>query len=404
MNQAQSSVLRALRESSGHCARDNTKSASLLAAGVPSVIIIGTEAIKAAGHVRANGAENAFMSILGKVLIILNVLAAGAFIYLATVDWGARESWSYAVFRHDLALNGLPLDEQELDADGVRAVDRLSNQTLQSMLAPVGGGLPATVLPEDKTQMAEVSRLRTTLRTELNTLGGNAAQIRQKMVAWLVPLARTGGEREALRQFLATEPIAKLTADDSPFENAFKRVLASGQEPPETRRAEIAHLLLNMTVDPNSPPDFARQYQRVLEVVGLRAFAAEADRQYYALREMADRISGFMAEDQATFEKDYELTLKYLYAKAEDLAQRQKKLADYEKVTRRHQLLVQARQQDLMDMTTRLEAARAATQAALASLSTEQQRLFEAERKVAVTTEKNHQLEQQIRSLEKTEP
>jgi hypothetical protein len=119
---------------------------------------------------------------------------------------------------------------------------------------------------------------------------------------------------------------------------------------------------------------------------------------------MTDRISGFMAEDHATFEKDYELTLKYLYAKAEDLAQRQKKLSDYEKLTRRHQELVAARQRDLMDLTQRLEAARAATKNALAALTTEQQRLFEAQRNVANTAEKNKQLERQIRVLEKVEP
>jgi hypothetical protein len=345
------------------------------------------------------------MSILSKVLVILNILAAGAFIYLATADWGQRETWSYAVYRHDLALNGLPLDETELDTDGGRAVDRLSDQTFQAILQPVGGGPAGTLLPEDKTQLAEVRRVRQRLLGEIASLGDNLNQVKERMIAWLVPMARTGGERDAIRLGIdKAANISQLTDNESTFEKAFRAVLDPGQSPPESRRAEVAHLLLNMTVDPGSANDFARQYQRVLVVVGLKEFANAADRQYYALRDMAERVSQFMAEDQAGFERDYELTLKYLYSKAEDLGQIQKKLADYQKVTKQHQDLVSARKRDLEDLANRLDDARKATQQALANLTAEQQRLFEAERNVASSAEKNQQLERELRVLEKVQP
>jgi hypothetical protein len=367
------------------------------------------------------------MSIFGKVLIILNILVAGVFIYLSTADWSQRETWSYAVYRQELALDGLPLDEQELDAEGRLATDRLTEQTLKAIFQPVGETLPSPLRPEDKTQLGAVQRLRDRLRGEINSLGGDEPKIRAQMVAWLVPLARTGGERDGLRQFLNMAPFDKVIADNGPFELVFKRVLEPGSgeleeaaktygrewgfqdllkpidKDPQTRRQEVAHLLLNMTADPTSQ-DFARQYQRVLVIVGLKAFASQADQQYYALRDMAERLTLAMSEDRATFERDYDVKLKYLYGLAEDLGLSQKKLAEYEKLTRRHQDLVKARQADFMDLTTKLESARQATKTALANLTTEQQRLFEAERHVATAAAKNQQLEREIRVLEKGKP
>ncbi len=64
------------------------------------------------------------MSLLGKILALVNILAAVGFIYLAASDYGKRQQWSYAVYRHDLAINGLPLDEKEVDVDGVPQQDR----------------------------------------------------------------------------------------------------------------------------------------------------------------------------------------------------------------------------------------------------------------------------------------
>jgi hypothetical protein len=57
------------------------------------------------------------MSVVTMALFGLNVLAALALFYLLALDYGARQTWSYAVFRHDLALWGLPLSEADEAAD-----------------------------------------------------------------------------------------------------------------------------------------------------------------------------------------------------------------------------------------------------------------------------------------------
>src|SRR6516164_7795633 len=50
---------------------------------------------------------------LAMVLIVLNIVAALAFTFLLVMDYSKRQAWSYAVFKHDLGLMGLPLKEEE---------------------------------------------------------------------------------------------------------------------------------------------------------------------------------------------------------------------------------------------------------------------------------------------------
>src|SRR5580704_11574810 len=52
-------------------------------------------------------------SVLNLILCILNLLAVGGFGFCLLLDLEKRQSWSYAVFLHDLAIMGLPLKEEE---------------------------------------------------------------------------------------------------------------------------------------------------------------------------------------------------------------------------------------------------------------------------------------------------
>src|SRR5439155_19580397 len=100
------------------------------------------------------------MSLLGKILALINVLAAVGFIYLAASDYGKRKQWSYAVFRHDLAINGLPLDDKQKDVDDVPIVKNLKDPTLAQMFQ--GAGTPVT------TQMAEMENVQQALTEKIN--------------------------------------------------------------------------------------------------------------------------------------------------------------------------------------------------------------------------------------------
>jgi hypothetical protein len=342
------------------------------------------------------------MSLFGKILAVLNILAVMAFVYLVAVDWGQRQTWSYAVYRYDLALDGLPLDDEARSADGTLQVKLLSDATMQDLFKSVGS-VPSPLTPEDKTQVAEVRRVHDRLRREIDA-EQDAAKKRALLASILVPRTRTGGERDALRERIEKEPLDGLMADAGPLEQAFKQALdrktPSGQDrDPAERRQAIAHLLFNVN-DPVSK-NFEREYQRVLVVIGLRAFANEADLQATALRDMADRVRLLMAEDQASFEAAYQRSLADLNGLAATAEARKAKLAEYERVAKKQQDLVRVRQADVAELKTRLDQARQASVAALAKLSAEQQKLFDYERQVGDGTATNQQLELEIRSLEK---
>ena len=62
------------------------------------------------------------MSILGKVLIFFNLLAAGAFAYFTLENWHVRQDLTTAAIVRDIQLGGLPVESSAnppagLDAD-----------------------------------------------------------------------------------------------------------------------------------------------------------------------------------------------------------------------------------------------------------------------------------------------
>src|SRR5688572_6670828 len=107
------------------------------------------------------------MSVLGKVLAVLNIVAALAFVYLATQVRGARQAWSYAAFRHELVLDGVPLDAEVKDRDGTPVVERLTPATLGQL-----GGVARTLREEAERRKAE-------LRGEIDQAGDDAAKRRK---------------------------------------------------------------------------------------------------------------------------------------------------------------------------------------------------------------------------------
>lgn len=53
------------------------------------------------------------MSLFGKILAVLNILAAAAFGYFMMQASSQRAKWAYAAYRYELALTGLPADKTE---------------------------------------------------------------------------------------------------------------------------------------------------------------------------------------------------------------------------------------------------------------------------------------------------
>ena len=118
------------------------------------------------------------MSTLGKVLAVFNmIMALAAFFYFFPTDWGTRQSWAYSYYRHELVLDGLPLDDQEKDTEGHLQKDKLSEETKKQVFQ--GAGSPVS------TQMEEIDNVR----SECNGLQNSDPA---RLMEILSTMARTG--------------------------------------------------------------------------------------------------------------------------------------------------------------------------------------------------------------------
>jgi len=127
------------------------------------------------------------MSTFGKVLAFLNVLGAIALAVVGSMDLAKRRAWEYNVFLYDLRLNGLPLDQSEVDLQGRPLYVKVGADTQQRLFG--GEGVA--------TQEDEVNRVQELLQGKVQNAGGPAEQS-AVLARILLPLARSNTERERL--------------------------------------------------------------------------------------------------------------------------------------------------------------------------------------------------------------
>jgi hypothetical protein len=60
------------------------------------------------------------MTIVGKTLLLLNLIAAALFALLALVDYSKRLAWTHAVSKQDLAIEGLPIEDQRKELEALK--------------------------------------------------------------------------------------------------------------------------------------------------------------------------------------------------------------------------------------------------------------------------------------------
>jgi hypothetical protein len=331
------------------------------------------------------------MSTLGKVLAILNVVAAIAFLVLAGLDYGKRQAWTFAVLQEDFILRGLPVDETEKNAEGRALVDLVSKRMQDQLFT----GLSDPV----KTQRAEADKRRKALLARIEEAADPAAK-KQVIASAVVPLARSWGQREELQQKIRDPNVSvdSLLATDGPLEIAFKEALEGKTADDQglafaERRQAIAHLLYNLSDNPDDQ-------RRTLAVVGIRDYVHAVDAQATALRNMAPQIEHAMAADLAAFEVEHKDLIQQIVVLAdrirhlEDILQKQTLLAQ------EHTTLVTARKADVQRVSGEIEDAKKATNVALQGQSALEDALFKARSAIAAAAEKNQQLLQKIDAIE----
>jgi hypothetical protein len=111
------------------------------------------------------------MSLFGKILAIFNVFAVIGVVALLAMNVAKQRSWEYAVFRQDLMIMGLPLDDKELDEQLQKAKDKISDKTKQEVFGQVSPPTPVA------TQEEEVTRVKNQLSQQINGAGDKKKQL-----------------------------------------------------------------------------------------------------------------------------------------------------------------------------------------------------------------------------------
>ncbi len=304
------------------------------------------------------------MSIAGKILAVFNVLAAlAAFIYFLPTDWGTRQSWAYSYYRHELILDGLPLDNDEKDNEGYVLANKVSENTKKQIFQ--GAGTPVT------TQMEEIELVKGRL---------DDASVQEI----LANMARTGPERDEIRSKLP----------DGAKDLIFKEIIEA--KDPAAKRSAIAHVLFNCYSDDDKA-------KRLPVIVGLKEFAREVNQEADSLIAMAARVRRAMQRDQAAFEARYPQIIEDIQILAEKIEDSKKQLEVQEQLSKSHNSLVMKRAQDVSELKKLIYEAREATKKAMNTLADEQKLNFQYEREVGNRAKENLDLECEIRRREHVE-
>lgn len=368
------------------------------------------------------------MSIFGKLLAILNVLAAIGFIALAVYDYQARRQWVYAAFLHERVIYGVPVNDTELDKDGNRLVDDMTPKTVQTLLG-AGGSV--------KTQEAEVNDVKNKLQNKINDSSvavkyidgsdlGQAALVapHQKLAYVLLPLADSVQDREDLRNTMFNVSAAGQPLDDQEkakqaealqarFDQAFTQAIsghAGGQKINlEERKQAIAHLLFcvrdrfeeppaaGQTANPWEAPSFTR----LKGVVGLTALIHEIDSQYALLSKEALDLASHRQRDLDHFVDSQRKLIGQAKTLAEQRREQANVLAQQEAERDKQLRLVKARQAEVEDLTKQLQDSREYTAGRLKIQTELEAVLYKTIQDLRNLQQKNLDLEKRIQELEK---
>lgn len=396
------------------------------------------------------------MSLLGKLLLVVNLLAAAGFVYLATQNWKGRQTITAAGLRTQLLITGLPLDDERIadrkyEEDEVPFVFRegpggVPTETISKKIldvyfqaGPGGDGSTAGSLAGGAvtSQIAEAKRVRAKIEENLKAAPGPAEKV-ALLKEWLLWQAETYDERleyqaliearnadELEKRLLARfdgviaapkaadeEAKAKVSAEDASDAAKLADKLARTGESRVAaldegeRHAKLAHLLVHLDTD-------AAWQKRVMMVVGLRRYVTAVATQAQRFKEMTARVEKLIINDQGI---DVEITLPgggrakvlsgffgqeainaQIARDATERAAHQRLIqAAWEKQKTEQDNRVAQRVTQLMALENQLRKVKAEVDELLARQAVVEAGLFEVQREVAITLDELYKLEAEL--------
>lgn len=182
------------------------------------------------------------MSMLGKILLVVNFFVAAGLAYLIAQDWAARQSVTAVVARSALTLDGLPVearptaDDVRVDAEvgGLHVVETIRPEMLAAHFQGADGGPAFGGGGPPKSQAEELQRVRSKADAQIAAAAGPAGKL--ALLAgrydakgaftpgWLAAMAESYDERQVVRSLAeaALPPPGQQAPDPQALEEAVK--------------------------------------------------------------------------------------------------------------------------------------------------------------------------------------
>jgi hypothetical protein len=353
------------------------------------------------------------MSLFSKVVALLILVAGGVLFFFAGADWAKRAQWADATRQVELLLNGLPVDAQETDVQGVPKVADLREPLLKSLFSKSGGSPVAGVV---KTQTDEVDLVKRKLEEYVNAAPDRAGQVKE-LAGIMLALAETSTDRERYLQLIDKPAEDQFDPLQSEFNEAFRKAKTAaapsgGKEPgQDVRREAIAHLLFRVAdvlwqKENPQPPSLleSKTYDRLLTVVGLEALAGEVDHRAAQLQTAAADVRAALDRDRNTFLDSQRRQLQVLMDTADELDRQRGLLKTQSDLVADAKKAVALRQADHERLNTDWENAKKLTRQKIDSQMKMEQELFKSRQELRDAYAANQELEQTIRALEQKLP
>lgn len=358
------------------------------------------------------------MSLLGKIFALLNTMLAFGLGVVLVMDLGARQNWTYLVFRQDLAIHGLPLDSEETTPTGTNISGNLTDGILKSVFENAGN-LPVY------TQVDEVKRVYNEYEKKEKELPDDKS--RDKLNAKiLLENAITYTDRLALQRFLRedqADALAKKWNIEAAKVGEQMKVevnhlfLAGGvlekSKVPEgsikisktETRSAIANLLLTMyqVFSDEGMEAYSNEtyLNRLVAVVGPDQASKALEGRGVVLRRDYDDLDAQLLRDRRNFVTEHREVLAEMRARATEVHDAEAFIKDYENRIKIQKGIVATEKIQLEKMEKDLANERVQTSQLVASLKNLSDGLFQVHKKLLGVREGNESLEKKLTTVEK---
>ena len=401
------------------------------------------------------------MSMLGKIMLVVNLLAAAGLFYFATQDWAKRQETNGTVLRYRLTIDGMPVDPAatsgESDPDAIHisvttpaghttetVTKKLLDAHFKDAASGTYGGSGAVA-----SQIAEVKTVQDKITTELDTKPNEQAKVAflcgsvdDKLTfvpGLLMKLAESFEERAAIRK-LAFGTAAQMPANREKATARFKRKFEAVLKAPDpksldaeaTRVKELKEKILAApddaaakaelaAISAEGSPAYTRDdsdrrrriakllmlvdplagwQKRVAIVVGLQQYLTAIIDQTGRLEEMTRRAERSFEIDQNAFDEDYELLKRLALARDQRVLQQERVNSGYTAQLTADIDIEAKRMVQLNAMKDEIAALTSEINADLKLQAEVEKALFEVQKKVGDTLRGNLNLEKDLGNAE----